>query len=683
MKRNYFQYTNLYIVGLFGLLGITSLFSCYQLQANSVKNTLKLIVSADERGIYYSGKKVVSLKSSDRIRLLRLTTGKIAYAKMHGPLTFIHLDNFQVEETTIAQKRLVSFEDSFRELIGLDLNSSFLLHKHSLASFGHITQISNKPDNEKSSETEKSKTVSHDISSGKLFTSFASDGKNLYIGTALNGLFIAENGVSNAKKRKKLYFKKTATGLPYISHSKNIRLYEEVRAIHIGPSGAIYIGSGIHGAVHYKSKGAKSFRALPWPKEAPEIDDVNFISTSSDEKTIWVSTDAGLVIISKVSKVNNEGKTLTSKFHGWSEYKKFFGQRLHYFMFESKQNPGLTAIYNNRYRPPTAQKAKRIQKAKSKKLFYSSAYNFKDKKKNILKLLNGGKYNGIVIDVKDDFGYLRYNSQVEYAKKIGAVKSPIDLRSFIEEVHKLNKYIVARIVVFKDPVLYKQKGYAIKDRKTGKNWIGLEGERWVDPYSSDIATNYYIPLVQELEKIGIDEVQLDYIRFPSDGGVYRCKFTHKKGDQYRSEAMENFLYALSNAIKIPLGVDVYGYNGLYRASGIIGQDIEAYGRHADVISPMLYSSHFGDLYMTNLPFAKRTYELIKRSVSRGVYLSRENFVIRPYLQAFPMKTKLWGYGKQYFKDQIQATYDSGVNGFSFWGSMKHMMAAETAIAEFE
>jgi hypothetical protein len=228
-----------------------------------------------------------------------------------------------------------------------------------------------------------------------------------------------------------------------------------------------------------------------------------------------------------------------------------------------------------------------------------------------------------------------------------------------------------RLVIFKDPKLFEREGYAIRDSGGGK-WIGSPKERWIDPYNPNLLTEYYAPMMKELTERGVDEIQLDYIRFPSDGAVGRCRFSHKTHDYYYSEALENFLTGVREATHLPLGADIYGYNGMYRVPGAIGQDLEVYGHVLDVIAPMHYSSHFGDDYMRHLPIDERTYQLLKLALSRGTFFARGEFVIRPYIQAFPMKNGLWGYGKKYFADQIRGSAEGGGNGFMFWGMLDHM-----------
>ncbi|MDH4200921.1 MAG: putative glycoside hydrolase, partial [Spirochaetia bacterium] len=328
---------------------------------------------------------------------------------------------------------------------------------------------------------------------------------------------------------------------------------------------------------------------------------------------------------------------------------------------------------------PDSGKKHRMQTASDKRLFYSSPYNLKTKYNAVIHLLDSKNFDGMVMDVKDDRGFILYNSRLKLAHEIGAVRPVFDLPKIIQLVHEKNKYLAVRIVVFKDPVLFENHPYAIWDKTGDFPWTGNPKERWLDPYNPALADKYYVPLIEELTALGVDEIQLDYIRFPSDGLIGNCLFRYKKGDKSFSEAIEDFLVKIRQATPLPLSLDIYGYQGLYRTGGAIGQDMEVLGKYADVISPMLYSSHFGDLYLTDIEKDKRVYRLIRHSISRAEFISRNRFLIRPYLQAFPMKSAIWGYGEKYFTDQIRANVDERGSGYSFWGSIENMQALDNSL----
>ncbi|MCB1322990.1 MAG: hypothetical protein KDK34_22225, partial [Leptospiraceae bacterium] len=92
---------------------------------------------------------------------------------------------------------------------------------------------------------------------------------------------------------------------------------------------------------------------------------------------------------------------------------------------------------------------------------------------------------------------------------------------------------------------------------------------------------------------------------------------------------------------------------------------------ADVVSPMHYSSHFGDNYLDHIqPREKRTYELLKLGSERPVRMGQGRFQVRPWLQAFRIKIGIWGYGEPYMQNQILGSIAGGANGYQFWGPIQ-------------
>ena len=191
------------------------------------------------------------------------------------------------------------------------------------------------------------------------------------------------------------------------------------------------------------------------------------------------------------------------------------------------------------------------EKANGRKSIYASAYqcSFPDGVAKFKKIIKDRNMNSMVIDMKDDYGFLRYDSKdplvLEKCATSGyAIK---DLDKFIKEFKSENIYLVARIVTFKDRSLskYKNGKYAVWDKKLNKPWLGIKGyedvldeneqptgskettyydEQWVDPYSEEV-WEYNVAIAKELVARGFDEIQFDYIRFPTDGlNLYNAEY---------------------------------------------------------------------------------------------------------------------------------------------------------------
>jgi len=248
--------------------------------------------------------------------------------------------------------------------------------------------------------------------------------------------------------------------------------------------------------------------------------------------------------------------------------------------------------------------------------------------------------NAIVIDVKNNEGEVCYPSQVPQARAIGAVRPFLDLARLVQELHQRGFYVIARQVVFYDPILAKS--------------LGVPTSPWVLPTEAE-AVSYNLAIAKEVEGLGVDEIQFDYIRFPDDGPI---------GPSYsaRCEAVEAFLSKAKSFLSVPISVDVYGrVMWPWNAQKIdpIGQHLEGIARIVDVVSPMLYPSHFVEPELKADP-----YGTVLRTMRHGK--ARVEVPLRPYLQAFSMAIPSGMSLPSYILAQMKAAEESGADGYLFW-----------------
>ena len=306
--------------------------------------------------------------------------------------------------------------------------------------------------------------------------------------------------------------------------------------------------------------------------------------------------------------------------------------------------------------------------ASSKKAIYTSLPYINRNLDSLIKQINDSELNSIVIDIKDDSGHVLFNSQNPTAKEINAVRARVDVPRILNALKENNIYTIARFVTFKDRALFLGYSgrYAIKDIRTGAPWRGAEGEFWVDAHS-EFVQNYNIALAKEIQDLGFDEIQFDYIRFPSDGAIGNCHFTFRKyPDTYRSEVITDFVRLAKKVLSVPVSVDIYGFNAWYHFGNSIGQDMEELSAYVDVICPMVYPSHFGSRFYSKYPHNIRPYRIILDGGFRSVILSDPSVLIRPYLQAFNMMSPTWG--TQYILHQINGARESNNDGYTFWNA---------------
>lgn len=298
-----------------------------------------------------------------------------------------------------------------------------------------------------------------------------------------------------------------------------------------------------------------------------------------------------------------------------------------------------------------------------------------------INLANTTEINTYVIDLKNDYGTVCYDSQVPLAKEIGAIEIRYDAKKVVEKLHENNIYAIARIVVFKDPILAKNKPeMAIKNTQGGL--YVYNQVNWVNPYNHD-AWQYSIDLAKEALELGFDEVQFDYIRFP-DGKKSQMVFEGKDEREYYQVINEFLAFARKQLPDAILSGDVFAI--ICESPGDtegIGQYFEHIGKDLDYLYPMAYPSHYANGQIINgVKFPKPDldpYGIIKNTLvkakARLDKVEGHKPMIRTYLQDF---TATWiGSGNwQYYEDeqirqQIQGVYDAGYEEWILWDPMNN------------
>jgi hypothetical protein len=274
--------------------------------------------------------------------------------------------------------------------------------------------------------------------------------------------------------------------------------------------------------------------------------------------------------------------------------------------------------------------------------------------------------NTLELDIKDENGDVGFRRPVvRLAHETGAATAYYNPYTVAKQVHARGVYLIGRIVVFEDPVLSEQKPeYAIR-RSDGGVWRTAGGLGWVNPYDRRV-WDYVTDLGEAAANVGFDEIQFDYVRFPTDGDLSSAVFAHKT-KQSKNRVIESFVRYASDRLR-PLGVrvsaDVFGLSAT-RNMGI-GQKPSKIAPYLDAIYPMVYPSHFGPgEYDLNDPNAQpgRTVALALRDFD--VALRGEKTRLVPWLQDFSL-------GRTYtlaeVRDQIQAARDAGSEGFMLWNA---------------
>jgi hypothetical protein len=274
--------------------------------------------------------------------------------------------------------------------------------------------------------------------------------------------------------------------------------------------------------------------------------------------------------------------------------------------------------------------------------------------------------NTLELDIKDENGEVGFRKpKVPLAREVGAAKDYYDPVEVAQKAHAAGVYLIGRIVCFEDPVLSENAPrYAIRTTSGGV-WTTAAGLGWVNQYDKRV-WDYNVALGKAAAKAGFDEIQFDYVRFPTDGDLSAAVF-HGKTDQSKTEVITSFAKYAGEQLK-PLGVrvsaDVFGLSAT-RNMGI-GQRPKKLGAYLDTIYPMVYPSHFGPgEYNLPDPNAQpgRTVGLALRDFDRQ--LTGLDTRIVPWLQDFSLGRT---YSLADVQDQIEAARDAGAEGYLLWNA---------------
>lgn len=294
-------------------------------------------------------------------------------------------------------------------------------------------------------------------------------------------------------------------------------------------------------------------------------------------------------------------------------------------------------------------------------------------------LLESTELNAVVLDFKSDYGLLSFSSQVSLAVEIGAAQAPVvqDPAAFLSWFERRNIYTIARIVTFKDNVLAQARpAWAITDAFTGRVWRDHEGMGWVDPFRQEV-WDYNSALALEAARLGFDEVQFDYIRFPTDGAVGNARYALPNNQDNRTAAITGFLETARQALtgyNTKVSVDIFGYTAWTPHDLGIGQQIEALAPHVDILAPMLYPSTFdaglpgeSSKYRNAIAYP---YEIVYQSTLRTLTRGRAvnpALHVRPWIQDF----KDYAFdGRRYTPAQVRLQMEgaraAGARGWMLW-----------------
>ncbi len=285
-----------------------------------------------------------------------------------------------------------------------------------------------------------------------------------------------------------------------------------------------------------------------------------------------------------------------------------------------------------------------------------------------LELADATEINAMVIDLKEADGYVAYDSDVSLANELELEELRIkDIDELLATLREHGIVPIARIVCFKDPLLAARRpDLAVKD-KNGGVWKDRQGRAYVNPYDRRV-WEYLVELGEDAADRGFREIQFDYVRFPSDGKISNTVYPDKDGSM--EDAIAGFLaFARERLAKkgVWVSADVFGLTVYVKDDLGIGQKIDKVARNVDIVSPMIYPSHYETgSYGQKSPNAA-PYEIITAAMKdAGRRLDGTGAIVRPWLQDFSLDNMPPKYGVEEVRAQIRAVEDLGYREWILW-----------------
>ena len=291
----------------------------------------------------------------------------------------------------------------------------------------------------------------------------------------------------------------------------------------------------------------------------------------------------------------------------------------------------------------------------------------------LIEIADTTEINAIVIDAKQDTIY--YDTQVPFFRGIDGMITPLfDPEELLAELDAHGIYSIARVVVFKDPVVAEGRpDLAVRDEVTGGLWRDMNGAPWVNAFNQELWTAN-ADLGAELARLGFDEVQYDYIRFPSDGDLSTADFGSDYSEASRRAAITGAVALGGERVReagAVFAIDLFPIIALLGDDQGIGQTLQDLTPLADYVCLMVYPSHYE---VGNIPVDGHPNDFPAETVRYTLERSQEWVPgtmkkMRPWLQDFTYPLEGYSeYGPAEVRAQIDAAEEMGVSGWLLWNA---------------
>lgn len=320
---------------------------------------------------------------------------------------------------------------------------------------------------------------------------------------------------------------------------------------------------------------------------------------------------------------------------------------------------------------------------------YLTAENVADEEyfNYIIDYINQTELNAVVIDFKDDWGNVIPPIETDNEDVQKNVLGSVDYSEALRVLEENEIYPIARITTFKDNLLAEARpDLSFMDTTTGETWSDGNGSKFINPFSQE-AWDYVLTIAEEAAKLGFKDIQFDYIRFPEGFETFHTQLDYEIGDYSvfesdipeeqgyeRVAAINDFLTYADNRLTpygVEISADIFGYTAVAGdAPDVrgIGQNFAQMAERVDVVSSMIYPSHWSEGFF-GFDFPDYyPYEFTDAYINEELYVLdtvQNNVVSRPWLQDFTMYMQ---YGPNEVQGQINALAENGIHEFLLWNA---------------
>lgn len=336
----------------------------------------------------------------------------------------------------------------------------------------------------------------------------------------------------------------------------------------------------------------------------------------------------------------------------------------------------LPGFYLNQKRKESSASA-HIAKPPEVRGIYMTAYTAGTSRLDeLIKFIKDNGLNAAVVDVKGPNGEPAFIFKNDILQKYNPAKQLYGAGMVVKKLHDNGIYAIARVFVFQDPYMVsREPNFALK-RKGGGLWADYKGVKWMDPTHFGV-WQYNATVMREAYNAGFDEVQFDYIRFPSDGNldsIVYAKWDGKTPKEFEIEKFFAYIARVARLHKIPISADLFGLVCCMDNYDLgIGQVLERALPHFDFISPMMYPSHYSAGFIGKANPAAYPYEVVKYSMERAnekiarfaASSTAPLAKLRPWIQDFDIGAE---YDAKKVMAQTAAAREGGAEGFLIWNA---------------